>query len=49
MSKSLGNVVNPDELVEQYGADALRLYELFLGPVEQTTNFNPEGVKAMRK
>ncbi|CAJ0925021.1 7382_t:CDS:2 [Entrophospora sp. SA101] len=38
MSKSRGNIVNPDELVEEYGADALRLYEIFLGPPDQTTN-----------
>jgi leucyl-tRNA synthetase len=49
MSKSLGNVVNPDELVEKYGADALRLYEIFLGPPEQTTKFDPSGVHAMKK
>jgi leucyl-tRNA synthetase len=34
MSKSLGNVVNPDEIVETHGADALRVYEMFMGPVE---------------
>nr|CAG8682602.1 9723_t:CDS:2 [Entrophospora candida] len=41
MSKSRGNVVNPDPLIEKYGADALRLYEIFLGPPEQTTSFDP--------
>ncbi|CAH1756419.1 12378_t:CDS:10 [Entrophospora sp. SA101] len=40
MSKSRGNIVNPDELVEEYGADALRLYEIFLGPPDQTTSFD---------
>lgn len=49
MSKSRGNVVNPDELVEKYGADALRLYEIFLGPPEQTTKFDPDGARAMKK
>jgi len=49
MSKSRGNVVNPDELVKKYGADALRLYEIFMGPTEQTTNFDPDGVRAMKK
>jgi leucyl-tRNA synthetase len=49
MSKSLGNVVNPDEFVEIYGADSLRLYEVFLGPIEQTTSFNADGVRGMRK
>ena len=36
MSKSRGNVVNPDDVVDQYGADALRLYEMFMGPLEAT-------------
>ncbi|MCE8163066.1 MAG: leucine--tRNA ligase [Candidatus Moeniiplasma glomeromycotorum] len=49
MSKSRGNVINPNELVEQYGADALRLYEIFLGPPEKTTSFDRKGVWAMKK
>jgi len=49
MSKSRGNVVNPNDLVEKYGADALRLHEVFLGPVEQTTKFDFTGVHAMKK
>lgn len=36
MSKSRGNVVNPDDIVDSYGADALRLYEMFMGPLEAT-------------
>jgi len=36
MSKSLGNVINPDELVEQYGADSLRVYEMFMGPLTES-------------
>lgn len=36
MSKSRGNVVNPDDVVHQYGADSLRLYEMFLGPLQDT-------------
>src|SRR6185312_1562369 len=44
MSKSRGNVTNPDELVEKYGADALRLAEIFLGPPEQTTSFDSKNV-----
>ncbi|MEG7979224.1 MAG: class I tRNA ligase family protein [Mollicutes bacterium UO1] len=49
MAKSRGNVVNPDQLVEKYGADALRLYEIFLGSPEQTTKFDPDGVRATKK
>ncbi|HKV54024.1 MAG TPA: leucine--tRNA ligase [Candidatus Binataceae bacterium] len=44
MSKSKGNVVTPDAMVEKYGADALRLWELFMGPFEDPTNWNEEGV-----
>ena len=44
MSKSRGNVVNPDEVVEKYGADALRMYELFLGPHEATVSWNERGI-----
>jgi leucyl-tRNA synthetase len=44
MSKSKGNVVTPDAMVEKYGADALRLWELFMGPFEEATNWNEEGV-----
>jgi leucyl-tRNA synthetase len=49
MSKSRGNVINPNELIEKYGADALRLYEVFIGPTDQTTSFDPDGVRAMKK
>ena len=34
MSKSKGNVINPDDMVKEYGADALRVYEMFMGPIE---------------
>ena len=44
MSKSQGNIVNPDEVVKQYGADALRMYELFLGPHEATVPWKTEGI-----
>jgi leucyl-tRNA synthetase len=44
MSKSKGNVVTPDAMVEKYGADALRLWELFMGPFEEATNWNETGV-----
>ena len=43
MSKSKGNVVTPDAMVEKYGADALRLWELFMGPFEEPTNWNEDG------
>ena len=44
MSKSRGNVINPDSLVEEFGADALRLYEMFLGPFDQMATWNPRGI-----
>ena len=44
MSKSKGNVVTPDVMVEKYGADALRLWELFMGPFDEPTNWNEDGV-----
>lgn len=44
MSKSKYNVVNPDEICEEYGADALRLYEMFLGPLEQAKPWNTAGI-----
>lgn len=45
MSKSLGNVVNPDDVVENFGADTLRVYEMFMGPFSQVINWNTKGVK----
>jgi leucyl-tRNA synthetase len=47
MSKSRGNVINPDEVVEQYGADSLRLYEMFMGPLEQTKPWSMSGVEGV--
>ena len=47
MSKSKGNVVAPDELIERYGADALRLYILFMGPAEQDKEWQDTGVEGM--
>lgn len=44
MSKSMYNVVNPDDIVERYGADTLRLYEMFLGPVEQSKPWDTNGI-----
>lgn len=49
MSKSKGNVINPDECIEKWGSDALRLYEIFLSPPEQTADFEINGVASMRK
>jgi leucyl-tRNA synthetase len=45
MSKSRGNVVNPDEVIEKFGADAFRLYEMFLGPLEQVKPWSTRGVE----
>ncbi len=48
MSKSRGNVVNPDEVVREYGADSLRLYEMFMGPLPDSKPWNMEGVAGVR-
>ena len=47
MSKSKYNVVNPDEICEQYGADTLRMYEIFLGPIEQAKPWNTSGISGV--
>ena len=47
MSKSKWNVVSPDDMVEQYGADCLRLYEMFLGPLEQSKPWNTNGISGV--
>lgn len=44
MSKSRGNVVNPDDVIRQYGADTMRLYEMFMGPLEASAPWQPDGV-----
>ena len=49
MSKSLGNVVNPDEVVDRYGADSLRLYEMFMGPLEQVKPWSMKGVEGVSR
>ena len=49
MSKSFGNVINPDDIIREYGADSLRLYEMFMGPFEQTISWNMQGVVGMRR
>ncbi len=47
MSKSRGNVVNPDEVINEYGADSLRLYEMFMGPLEQVKPWSMKGVEGV--
>jgi leucyl-tRNA synthetase len=49
MSKSKGNVINPDDVVNQYGADTLRLYEMFMGPLEATKPWSTTGVEGPRR
>ncbi|MFA5886254.1 MAG: leucine--tRNA ligase [Patescibacteria group bacterium] len=49
MSKRWGNVINPDEMVEKFGADSLRLYEMFMGPFEQSVSWNTNGLVGARK
>jgi len=49
MSKSRGNVVNPDEVIEEYGADSLRLYEMFMGPLEQSKPWQTAGLLGVRR
>ena len=49
MSKSLGNVVNPDELIASHGADALRVYEMFMGPLEASLPWSTKGMDGARK
>ncbi|MCL2641054.1 MAG: class I tRNA ligase family protein [Phycisphaerales bacterium] len=47
MSKSRGNVVNPDEVIKEYGADSLRLFEMFMGPLEQVKPWSTAGVEGV--
>ena len=47
MSKSFGNVVNPDDIIKEFGADTLRLYEMFMGPFDQAIAWNAKGVKGV--
>ena len=49
MSKSLGNVVNPDDIVNQYGADSLRLFEMFMGPLEAAKPWSSKGVEGVNR
>ncbi len=47
MSKSLGNVINPDDVVKEYGADVLRMYEMFMGPLEKSKPWNTKGLEGI--
>src|SRR5690606_14484393 len=47
MSKSLKNVVNPDDVIKEYGADSMRLYEMFMGPLEAVKPWNTKGVEGV--
>ena len=49
MSKSKGNVINPDDMVKQYGADSLRVYEMFMGPIDSAKPWDPNGIDGSRK
>ncbi len=49
MSKSLGNVVNPDDIIKEFGADVLRMYEMFMGPVADTKPWNTANIEGVKK
>ncbi len=49
MSKSLGNVINPDDIVAEYGADAMRVYEMFMGPLEVSKPWSTNGIAGVRR
>ncbi|MFZ5364771.1 MAG: leucine--tRNA ligase [Patescibacteria group bacterium] len=49
MSKSKGNVINPDDIVDEYGADVLRTYEMFMGPYDQVIAWSTSGIKGVRR
>lgn len=49
MSKSKGNVINPDEIVEEFGADTFRVYEMFMGPFDQSASWSMEGIRGCSK
>ena len=49
MSKSKGNVINPDDMVREYGADALRIYEMFMGPIDSAKPWDPNGIEGAKK
>ena len=47
MSKSLGNVINPDDIIEEYGADSIRMYEMFMGPLADTKPWSTNGISGI--
>lgn len=49
MSKSLGNVINPDDVTQEYGADTLRMYEMFMGPYDEMGTWEPSSIKGVRR
>ncbi len=49
MSKSKGNVINPDDMIKQYGADSLRVYEMFMGPIDAAKPWDPNGIDGSKK
>ena len=49
MSKSKGNVINPDDMVREYGADSLRVYEMFMGPIDSAKPWDPNGIDGSKK
>ncbi len=49
MSKSWGNVINPDDVIKEHGSDAVRLYEMFMGPWDQTTSWDPRALIGMKR
>ena len=49
MSKSKGNVINPDDMVKEYGADSLRVYEMFMGPIDSAKPWDPNGIDGSKK
>jgi len=49
MSKSKGNVINPDDIVKEFGADSLRLYEMFMGPIEDAKPWSEEGIEGSKR
>jgi leucyl-tRNA synthetase len=49
MSKSRGNVVNPDEVIEEFGADSMRLYEMFIGPLEKAAPWSTDGIQGIHR